>query len=157
MKSSTRTSAAGGRDGLAFALVATLRAHGHLCNVLTHVGAGNWRTIEQAIGSILRPGVRAAAMDAIARNIVELVCDGRGVTGPIMHTVFFDVLAREAGADHARRIKRRITRLRRRMRFEARRQAAQTPDGAGQDGNVGIGPQRANAVVRERDWLGKAA
>jgi hypothetical protein len=110
-------------DPLIFALIARLRGHGHLCNVLTHVGLGNWRAIEQAIVSILRPRARANEMNAIARNIVELLIDSRGVTGPIMRSVFFDAVAGEAGTERSRQLKRKIARLRERMKREAHRQA----------------------------------
>ena len=108
-------------DDLSFALVAKLRGHGHLCNVLTHVGSGNWHAIEQAIATILRPRARAARLGAIGRNIVELIADGRGITGPIMRSAFFDTVTCEAGAQEAKRIKRKIAALRERMRSESRR------------------------------------
>jgi hypothetical protein len=107
-------------DRLTFALVAKFRGHGHLCNVLTHVGSGNWRAIEQSIATILRPRARAARLGVIDRNIVELVAGGRGITGPIMRSVFFDTVAREAGAQDARRIRRKIAGLHERMHGESR-------------------------------------
>ena len=105
-------------DRLTFALVAKFRGHGHLCNVLTHVGSGNWRAIEQSIATILHPRARAARLGVIDRNIVE-----RGITGPIMQSVFFDTVAREAGAQDAKRIKRKIAGLHGRMHGESRQAA----------------------------------
>lgn len=99
-------------------LVATLRGHGHLCNVLTHIGGGDWRAIEAAIGTVLRPRTRATRLDAVARNIVELVCDGRGVSGPIMRAVFFHAVARAAGRAQVKRLERKVARLRERMRAQ---------------------------------------
>jgi hypothetical protein len=106
-------------EGLPFALVVNFRAHGHLCNVLTHIGSGNWRAIEEAVSSVLRPRVKPKHLNPIARNIVELIADGRGTTGPIMRSVFFGTIAGEAGAQQANRIKRKIAGLRRGMRSES--------------------------------------
>jgi hypothetical protein len=114
-------------DDLAFILVALLRADGHLCNVLTHVGSGNWRAIEQAIASILYPRARPKTLSAVARNILQLVCDNRGVTGPIMRSVFFDGIARAAGRPQMKRLEKKIRRLRDRMSSEtAKVRAART-------------------------------
>jgi hypothetical protein len=144
-------------EDLSFALIARLRGHGHLCNVLTHVGSGNWRAIEQAIGSILRSRARAGELTAIARNIVALIADGRGVTGPIMRSVFFEVVAEEAGAETAKRIGRKIARLREGMRREERRKAQRTlqqpvPDGGGENE-----AQRTDVTAGARASLSKAA
>lgn len=142
-------------DDMAFALVARLRGHGHLCNVLTHIGSGNWRAIERAIASILRPRTRASDLGAIARNIVQLIADGRGVTGPIMRSVFFDAVGGEAGVGQAKRAKRKIARLRDGMRSERRRQAKQAveqppPDSAN-------GKQQPAAAAHERTAWSDAA
>jgi Family of unknown function (DUF6522) len=96
-------------------LVAVLRGHGHLCNVLTHVGRGNWRSIEAAIGAILAPRTRPSHLDPVARNVLELICDGRGVTGPIMRGVFFDIIDRGVSRYQASRLKGKIRRLRRKV------------------------------------------
>ena len=144
-------------DGLSFALIARLRGHGHLCNVLTHVGSGNWRAIEQSIASILRPRARVSHLDAIARNIVELVTDGRGTTGPIMHAVFYETVTRETGAEQAKRIKRKIDRLREGIRVAGRQQLdriAEQPAPVADGNNEN---QPTEITPREKAPLHKAA
>ncbi len=106
-------------DDLVFTLVALLRADGHLCNVLTHVGSGNWSAVEQAIASILYPRTTPRALSNVARNILQLICDNRGVTGPIMRSFFFDIFARSVGKAQMKRLEKKIARLRRRMSLEA--------------------------------------
>lgn len=106
-------------DDLTFTLVALLRADGHLSNVLTHVASGDWRAVEQAIASILHPRTRPKALSDITRNILRLICDDRGVTGPIMRSVFFDIVARTAGRPQMKRLEKKIRRLRHRMALEA--------------------------------------
>lgn len=99
-------------EELAFGLVARLRAEGHLSNVLTHLSAGKWGAVEQAIAAILRPRAATKRLSGLARNILELVCDDRGVTGRRMRPFFFAQIAEMAGKAHAARIERRIRRLR---------------------------------------------
>lgn len=106
-------------DDLVFTLVALLRAHGHLCNVLTHVASGNWRAVEQGITSILSPRTTPKRLSDVARNILQLICDGRGDTGPIMRSFVFDVIARVEGRSQMRRLEKKIGRLRRRISREA--------------------------------------
>ena len=96
-------------------LVAILRADGHFCNVLTHLGRGNWQGIEAAIGAILAPRTRPSDLDGIARNVLELICDRRGVTAPIMQSVFFRTIDREVSRYQAGRLKSKIRRLRRKV------------------------------------------
>ncbi len=156
MSSSSTTDAARSSDELAFALIATLRAHGHLCNVLTHIGSDNWRAIERAIASILYPRIRATALNAIGRNILELVSDQRGVTGPIMRSVFFEVIAGEVGAAETARLKRKIARLRDRLRAEVPHRAAPSPQRPLLD-DAGAAEPRPDAPARQREPLSKAA
>ncbi len=113
-------------DDLVFTLVALLRADGHLCNVLTHVASGNWRALEAGIASILYPRTTPKQLSNVARNILQLICDGRGVTGPLMQSFVFDVIARVKGRRQMRRLKAKIWRLRHRVALEAAR-ASQAP------------------------------
>ena len=102
-------------DDLSFALVALLRAEGHLCNVLTHIASGDWRAVEQAIVAILTPRTSSRKLSNLARNILELACDNRGVTGRIMGPFFFNAIVRIAGKTDGKRLEKKIRRLRRRM------------------------------------------
>jgi hypothetical protein len=100
-------------NDLTATLVAVLRADGHLCNVLTHIGRGNWRSIESALQLIVAPRIGPRHLDAVARNVLALICDGRGVTGPIMKAVVYGLIDRSANARQARHLKAKIMRLRR--------------------------------------------
>jgi hypothetical protein len=102
-------------EELAFGLVARLRADGHLSNVLTHLSAGKWSAVEEAIVAILRPRAATGRLSGLARNILELLCDDRGVTGRLMRPFFFAQIAQLAGKTQAVRLEHRIRRLRARM------------------------------------------
>lgn len=144
-------------EQLSFALIARLRGHGHLCNVLTHVGAGNWRAIEQAIATILRPRARPSEFNPIVRNIVELICDGRGVTGPIMRAVFFDTVAKEAGAERTAQLRRKVARMRQRMSDMDARTAERVHDGRATESAGRNELQPATAIASEGPPLRHAA
>jgi hypothetical protein len=131
---------------LAQTLIAVLRADGHLCNVLTHVARGNWRSIESAFEIILAPRSHAAHLDPVARNVLALICDERGVTGPIMKAVVFGLIGRSAGARQAQQLKWKIMRLRKAV--AAADQAAST---CAADKDVGVTPPAA--VVFEHDGI----
>ena len=105
-------------DDLSFALVALLRAEGHLCNVLTHIASGDWRAVEQAIVAILSPRTSSKKLSDLARNILELACDNRGVTGRIMGPFFFNAIVQVAGKKDGKRLERKIRQLRRRMSLD---------------------------------------
>jgi hypothetical protein len=113
--SSSFVKSAGAIGDLSFALVALLRADGHLCNVLTHIASGDWRAVEQAIVVILSPRASPKKLSNVARNILELACDNRGITGRIMGPFFFNAIARIAGRPAGKRLEKRIRHLRRRM------------------------------------------
>ena len=114
-----QAAADGASAGLSFTLVALLRAEGHLCNVLTHVSSGDWRAVEQAINAILEPRTPPRRLSNIARNMLELLCDDRGVTGRRMRPFFFEAIARVAGRAEMKRLEAKIRRLRRRMSLDA--------------------------------------
>ena len=111
--------AAAAVDDLSFTLVALLRAEAHLCNVLTHISTGDWRAVEQAIIAILNSRTSSKKLSPVARNILELVCDDRGVTGRIMRPFFFNAIARITGKPEMKRLERKIRRLRCRMSLDA--------------------------------------
>ena len=76
-----KSSAAVAVDDLAFTLVASLRADGHLSKALTHISSGNWRVVEQTIAEILSSRASAKKLSDGARNALVLICDDRGLTG----------------------------------------------------------------------------
>ena len=96
---------------LAFAVVASLRSHPHLSNVLTHISRGNWGQIEQAFVAILNPDTHATRLSALARNIVDLMCGDRGVTGRIFKPYYQELLSAILGKAVARRLIVNITSL----------------------------------------------
>lgn len=116
--SSPLVKSAGVIDDLSFALVALLRADGHLCNVLTHIASGDWRAVEQAIVVILSPRASSKKLSNVARNILELACDNRGITGRIMGPFFFNAIVRIAGRPAGKRLEKKVRHMRRRMSLD---------------------------------------
>jgi hypothetical protein len=98
-------------DWLVPAWVGALRDHSHLSNVLTHISGRNWGDVERALGSIFDISIRSYDLSPLARNIVELLCADRGVTGRIMKPYFRAFLASELTADQARRLGVHVTTL----------------------------------------------
>jgi hypothetical protein len=123
-------------DDLSFALVALLRAEGHLCNVLTHIASGDWRAVEQAIVAILTPRTSSRKLSNLARNILELACDNRGVTGRIMGPFFFNAIVRIAGKTDGKRLEKKIRRLRRRMSSDGQVHLMARPARPGKSGGA---------------------
>ena len=110
---------AGAVDDLSFALVALLRADGHLCNALTRIVSGDWRAVEQTIVAMLSPRVSSKKLSNMASDILELACANRGKTGRIMGPFFFNAIVRIAGRPAGRRLEKKIRHLRRRMSLES--------------------------------------
>jgi hypothetical protein len=79
---------------LAFLVVAGFRRQPHISNVLTHISGANWGRVEQALRAILDPFTASRDLTPLARNIVDLMCADRGVTGRIMKPYFRGLLAR---------------------------------------------------------------
>lgn len=83
-----------GRREVVETIVAALRYHPHVNNVLTHVSAGQWTRVGEALSVILDRQATADDLSPLARNVVDLLCAERGVTGRILKPYFRDVLAR---------------------------------------------------------------
>ena len=79
---------------LVFLVVAAFRRHPHISNVLTHISGANWERVEQALRAILDPLAASRDLSPLARNIVDLMCADRGVTGRILKPYFRDLLAK---------------------------------------------------------------
>jgi len=79
---------------LAFLVIAAFRRHPHISNVLTHISGANWGRVEQALRTILDPLKPGSDLSPLARNIVDLMCADRGVTGRILKPYFRDLLGR---------------------------------------------------------------
>ncbi len=83
-----------GRRELVETIIATLRCHPHVNNVLTHISGGQWTRIDEALSAILDDRTTVVGLSPLARNVVDLLCAERGVTGRILKPYFRDVLAR---------------------------------------------------------------
>lgn len=79
---------------LAFLVVAAFRRHPHINNVLTHISGANRQRVEQAQRAILDPLTASRDLTPLARNILDLMCADRGVTGRILKPYFRGLLAR---------------------------------------------------------------
>lgn len=98
-------------DRLTAIWVGALRDHSHLANVLTHISRNNWGDVERAFQSIFNGNVRSRDLSQLARNIVDLLCADRGVTGRIMKPYFREFLASALPTDQARRLSAHVTKL----------------------------------------------
>ncbi|MEO9612768.1 MAG: hypothetical protein ABJG86_12865 [Nitratireductor sp.] len=103
LPSGTAASEAGKLDPAAMAGIATsaFRAHGHICNVMTHISGGRWDRVEDALRLILDPRAGRADLTPLAENIVELLSADAGVTGRIVKPYFETLMARLLPADAA--------------------------------------------------------
>jgi uncharacterized protein (DUF2249 family) len=91
----------GGRQTIAINELASrtliaFRSHAHINNVLTHISGGDWGKAEQALRFIFDPAAEHAELSPLARNILDLMCAERGVTGrilkPFLHGLLFALL-----------------------------------------------------------------
>ncbi len=103
LPSGTAASEAGRLDPAAMAGIATsaFRAHGHICNVMTHISGGHWDRVEDALRLILDPRAGRSDLTPLAENIVELLSADAGVTGRIAKPYFETLMARLLPADAA--------------------------------------------------------
>jgi hypothetical protein len=81
-------------DNLVHTTLAVFRQHQHINNVLTHLCGGRWERIAQALSVILNPLATLDDLSPLARNVIELMCAERGVTGRILKPYFHALLAR---------------------------------------------------------------
>ena len=89
---------------LAFRIFAVFRGHPHISNVLTHISRANWTQVERELNAILDPTATSDRLSSLARNIVDLMCAERGVTGKILKPYFHAALQRLLGPDEAERL-----------------------------------------------------
>jgi len=107
-------------NDLVFVLVAVLRQHGHIANVLTHISGTDWRKVEMSFRMILDPRTSSHNLTPLARNILELLCADRGITGRIMKPYVRALLSAVLGAEAAGRLMRRIDALFHELQSQAR-------------------------------------
>ncbi len=93
---------------LAFTVYACFRAHPHINNVLTHISGANSKRLEHALRSILDLTTPSDTLSPLERNIVDLMCAERGITGKILRPHFHGVLRKVLQPDRADRIIRHI-------------------------------------------------
>ncbi len=91
--------------------VIALRRHPHLNNVLTHISGSNWTKLEQALAAVFDPATRPRNLSPLARNLLDLLCADRGVTGRIMKPYFHEWLALALPAPQAEQLIANTARL----------------------------------------------
>ena len=94
---------------LVFCVVAAFRRHPHLNNVLTHISGASWSRVEEALRVILDPRTGSRDLSPLARNIVDLMCADRGVTGRILKPYYRDLLTNVLGPRVAARLIANVT------------------------------------------------
>lgn len=93
-------------EDLAFTMAVALRGHGHLGNVLTHVG-GDWIRIERALLGLLRPQLPDGGyllLSPLQQNLLEIFCAERGTTGKIARPFLDALLHRLLAPEAARQV-----------------------------------------------------
>jgi hypothetical protein len=98
-------------DDLVFRVAAAFRGHPHLNNVLTHISGANWNAVEKALHVILDPREGSHDLSPLARNIVDLMCADRGVTGRILKPFYRERLVTLLGDRVASRLIAHVTSL----------------------------------------------
>jgi hypothetical protein len=96
-------------DDLVFFVVAAFRGHPHINNVLTHISGASWSQVEQALRVILDPCTGSHDLSPLARNIVELMCADRGVTGRVLKPFYRERLVTLLGDRVASRLIAHVT------------------------------------------------
>ena len=84
-------------DRLVFSMVTAFRAHPHISNVMTHISRGSWARVEAALRELVDPTRGSGCLSPLARNLVDLCCAERGVTGRIMKPFVEELLVVAAG------------------------------------------------------------
>lgn len=122
----------GHRDRLEFALgdlvetlVAVLRRHPHIGNVINHICGGRWGEINHALRTILDPHSTYDEMSPLAEDILELLWAERGTTGRILKPYFRSLLDKLLPANMALRLCARVSSLS--LEMESRRYAPRGP------------------------------
>lgn len=77
---------------LVFAMVAALRKHPHVSNVLTHISGQSWARVEQTLRLILDTNTTRRDLTPLGRNVVELMWAENGVTGRIFKPYLLQLL-----------------------------------------------------------------
>ncbi|MGE0753083.1 MAG: hypothetical protein AB7K64_21140 [Variibacter sp.] len=90
-------------------VVAAFRSHPHLSNVLTHISGGSWDRIEQALQVILDLRSSRNDLSPLVRNIIDLMCADRGITGRIFKPYYQELLVALLGETVAKRLITHIT------------------------------------------------
>lgn len=75
-------------DELAYRTLVAFREHSHVNNILTHISGADWKRVEQELRAIFDPATEPAGLSALARNMLDLMCAERGVTGRILKPLF---------------------------------------------------------------------
>lgn len=123
-------------DDLVFA--AAFRGHPHINNVLTHISGANWNAIETALRAILDPRTGTKDLSPLARNIIDLMCADRGITGRIVKPFYRELLKSLLGSTVSSRFITHITSLFLENEIAAQLGSAPNPvAGSGSTNNAG--------------------
>lgn len=117
-------------DDLAFTAVAGFRRHPHINNVLTHISGASRERVEQALRVILDPHAVNRDPTPLARNLVDLMCADRGVTGRILKPYFRAFLVAVLSPRLAARLTGHVTSLFLEFEAQDRRPADAVPENA---------------------------
>lgn len=98
-------------NDLVFHVAAAFRGHPHLNNVLTHISRANWSAVEKALYGIFDRHAGSNGLSPLARNIVDLMCADRGVTGRILKPFYRERLVALLGKREAAHLIAHVTRL----------------------------------------------
>jgi len=126
-------------DDLAFRTRVAFRSHSHINNVLTHISGGDWNRVEETLRVIFDPMVERAGLSPLARNILDLVCAERGVTGRILKPYFRAFLHDLLEPELAARIISRLAALysgAERSAKNAVKAAGESTEGGGRDDRI---------------------
>jgi hypothetical protein len=89
-------------------MVAALRKHPHVSNVLTHISGQSWARVEQTLHLILDANTTPRDLTPLGRNMVELMWAESGVTGRIFKPYLLQLLTALSGPGPASEILARI-------------------------------------------------
>jgi hypothetical protein len=77
--------------------------------VLTHISGASWSRVEEVLRVILDPRTGSRDLSPLARNMVDLMCADRGVTGRILKPYYRDLLTNVLGPRVAARLIANVT------------------------------------------------
>lgn len=140
---------------LASRVCAAFRAHPHINNVLTHISRADWSAVTRALSAIFDPGVTSDGRSALERNILDLMCAERGITGRILKPYFHARLHRLLEPHEAERLIRHVQALFLELEWKAQQPArSPAPSKSSQEADMSepsSEPDRSERVINVAD------